>query len=93
LACGGFPLAQLADLNGDARPDILYLDQNSGSVHVFPGEANALFGPEQLLDYVHVGSILTAPLNAGGLPDIFVLEALDHFNGPGRLKVDLNISK
>ena len=90
---GGFPLAQLADLNGDGRPDILYLDQNSGSVHVFPGEANALFGPEQLLDYVHVGSIATAPLKAGGLPDIFVLEALDHLNGPGILRVDLNISK
>ena len=90
---GTFPTTQLVDLNGDGRPDILCLDQAAWTVSVFPGEANALFGREQQLDHAHIGTIVTAPLKTGGLPDIFIGETLDPFNGPGILRVDLNISK
>jgi hypothetical protein len=84
--------AQLADLNGDGRPDIIYVDQDSGNVNVLPGEANALFGPEQRISYLWIGHFVTAPLKTGGLPDIFYFGERSA-QGPGFLEVQFNVSK
>ncbi len=84
--------AQLADLNGDGRPDILYVDQQSGNMRAFPGEANSLFGPEQYIGYLWIGNFVTAPLKTGELASIFYF-GMRSYSGPGFLEVQPNVSK
>jgi FG-GAP-like repeat len=83
----------LVDLNGDGRPDIVYLDQDSGYLRALEGEANSLFANEQTIDYVWVGHFVAAPLKRGGLPDLFDYYTPNPSTGPGALRVHLNVSR
>ena len=65
----------VADLNGDARPDLIIAAQNSGVVSVLLGNGNGIFAPK--LDYptgASPYSIVVADLNGDGRPDLALTE-------------------
>lgn len=68
-----FDMIQTADLNGDGKPDLFWLDLLTGSVGGMLGKEDARFGEPQPIARGDFRTIVAAPLQTGGLPSIFAL--------------------
>ena len=92
LPVGRYSDVQMADLNGDGKPDLFYYDEDGGNIGALAGEANAQFGPEQHIGFVWPANfVVAAPLKSGALPDLFFMG--QRMPGQGFLEVMLNVSK
>jgi hypothetical protein len=76
-------LAELADLTGDGRPDLL-LTASSGDLSVLPGQGDGTFAPARISWHQETPAVVkVVDVDADGRPDVVTLEGGASFGASG----------